>query len=106
MRWLLPLVLFAAPCYADSCTSFNQFQFSPYELERCIKEMKYLNDLRLQTLEIENRLLRNQVCDLALEINKISPASDIVGVSCLNMGRTKPAPTKPPMKPTPPPALH
>lgn len=106
MRWALALLLSSGPCFADACTSFNQFQFSPYELERCIKEMKYLNDLRLQTLEIENRLLRNQVCDLALEINKISPASDIVGVSCLNMGRGKPSPPKPPQKFQPAPLVR
>ena len=83
----------AVPSPASAaCDDFNLLRFDPDRLERCIKDMKFMADIRYNTLESENRILQAQICILALELREVRPSAyDAIKEACVP---AKPKPKK------------
>lgn len=61
IRWVAMFLLSAAPALADPCSSFNSFQFSPNELERCVRDLR----ANQQIMEVEIQNAERLTCVLA-----------------------------------------
>jgi hypothetical protein len=69
---------------ASPCDDFNLLRFSPSRLEECIKHLKFMTDVQINTLEAENRGLQAQICILALELSEVRPSAfDAIKDSCV-----------------------
>jgi hypothetical protein len=64
-----------SPAYAFPCDDFNLIRFDPARLEQCIKDMKFMNDVRFNTLENENHALQSEICILAMELKDVRPSA-------------------------------
>jgi hypothetical protein len=89
-----------SPASAFPCDDFNLMRFDPARLEQCIEDMRFMNDVRFNTLETENHILQTQICILALELKEVRPSAyDAVKEACV--------PAKPkPKKNSPPPTVR
>ena len=58
--------------FLDACEDFNLLRFTPSKLEECIKDIKN----KQTNLELDNDLLRLNVCSLALIVSNGRSAPD------------------------------